>query len=81
MNLLYVLDENGNPVPEPDGLKWSEFYASINNRNVGFYKDDRCEVSTVFLGMDHQFGEGPPILWETMVFGGEFTGENAPLLV
>jgi len=29
------------------------------------------EVSTVFLGIDHRmFGEGPPVLFETMVFGG-----------
>ena len=27
-------------------------------------------VSTVFLGIDHSFGEGPPILWETMIFDG-----------
>jgi len=28
-------------------------------------------VSTVFLGLDHGFGRpGPPILFETMVFGG-----------
>lgn len=28
-------------------------------------------ISTVFLGMDHSFGMGgPPILFETMVFGG-----------
>lgn len=26
------------------------------------------EVSTVFLGMDHAFLDGPPVLWETMVF-------------
>ena len=26
-------------------------------------------VSTVFLGIDHNFGDGPPILYETMVFG------------
>lgn len=27
-------------------------------------------VSTVFLGTDHSFrGDGPPVLWETMVFG------------
>lgn len=25
-------------------------------------------VSTVFLGLDHQFGIGPPILFETMIF-------------
>lgn len=26
-------------------------------------------VSTVFLGINHQFQDGPPILWETLVFG------------
>ena len=28
-------------------------------------------VSTVFLGLDHSFGEGPPLVFETMIFGGE----------
>lgn len=33
--------------------------------------DFRIRVSTVFLGLDHNWsGEGPPILWETIVFGG-----------
>jgi hypothetical protein len=27
-------------------------------------------VSTVFMGLDHSFGDGPPVLWETLVFGG-----------
>jgi hypothetical protein len=26
--------------------------------------------------MDHQWGEGPPILWETMVFGGPMDQEQ-----
>ncbi len=25
-------------------------------------------ISTVWLGMDHSFGEGPPLIFETMVF-------------
>lgn len=25
-------------------------------------------VSTVFLGLNHQYGDGPPLLFETMVF-------------
>jgi hypothetical protein len=28
-------------------------------------------VSTVFLGIDHGFGEGPPLIFETMVFASE----------
>jgi len=27
-------------------------------------------VSTVFLGLDHSFSSGPPVLFETMIFGG-----------
>jgi hypothetical protein len=31
----------------------------------------RLSVSTVFLGLDHRFtGDGPPLIFETMVFGG-----------
>lgn len=28
-------------------------------------------VSTVFLGIDYSFGQGPPVLFEMMVFGPE----------
>ena len=31
-------------------------------------------VSTVFLVLDHALGHGKPILWETMIFGGEDDG-------
>lgn len=28
-------------------------------------------ISTVFLGIDHNYSNaGPPVLWETMIFGG-----------
>ena len=38
--------------------------------------NDEVEVSTVFLGMDHNFGgKGNPVLWETLVFGGPLDGE------
>lgn len=46
-----------------------------------FYKIDRkilrtkfgeVEVSTVFLGFEHGFDGDKPILFETLVFGGEF---------
>jgi hypothetical protein len=33
---------------------------------------DEIHVSTVWLGMNHQWDpDGPPLFWETMVFGGE----------
>jgi CTP:molybdopterin cytidylyltransferase MocA len=33
-------------------------------------------VSTVFLGIDHSFGHGPPVLFETMVFDDYEDGEQ-----
>jgi hypothetical protein len=39
--------------------------------------DEVCEVSTVWLGLDHSYSRSDPILiFETMVFGGdEYDGE------
>lgn len=33
------------------------------------YVAGRYYVSTVWLGLDHSFGTGPPLIFETMVFG------------
>lgn len=30
--------------------------------------DDGVRVSTVWLGIDHSFGHGPPLIFETMIF-------------
>lgn len=35
---------------------------------------ERSRISTVFLQVNHAFGDGPPILFETMVFGGPLDG-------
>jgi len=32
-------------------------------------------VSTVFLGLDYSFGQGPPLLFETLVFEGSHDGD------
>jgi hypothetical protein len=29
---------------------------------------DQLRVSTVWLGLNHNFGDGPPLYWETMIF-------------
>ena len=46
------------------------FYAS--DRNVAKTRlPDGVNISTVFLGINRQWERGPPILYETMVFGGQ----------
>lgn len=44
-----------------------------NSKRVDLTTIDDSHISTVFLGIDHRFGDGgPPILFETMIFGGKF---------
>lgn len=68
----YIL-EGKIPVPCEDIFKWGK--SLEGNRRVRFTKTRGIQVSTVFLGLDHQFGDGPPLLFETMVFGGALNQE------
>ena len=70
--MMYVLDEQGQPVPESDISRWSAFMQDFPRRIVAKTRIGDWEVSTVFLGADHNFlHHGGPVLWETMVFGPE----------
>lgn len=44
-------------------------------RSELFSGNNEVVVSTVLLGLDHGNGIGNPIIFETMVFGGELDGE------
>ena len=55
-----------------DPVVWGKWFdESFKDRVVHQTVVAGCEVSTVFLAIDHQLGNGPPVLWETMVFGGD----------
>jgi hypothetical protein len=71
---LYVLNDHGEPVQEPDHMKWAQWLEQAK-RLVAVTKIGCYTISTVFLGADHNFGCGRPLLWETCVFGGEHDGE------
>lgn len=64
----YILDGH-TPVEERDLSTWSRWYASADRTVKRTYITDDMYVSTVFLGLDHQYEDGPPLLFETMVFG------------
>lgn len=74
MKLLYILNARGDPIEEPDTIRWAEWLEkNFELRRVGYTKvSSKVEVSTIFLGMDQNmpFGKGRPVLWETMIFGG-----------
>jgi hypothetical protein len=69
-------DRKGNP------LSW-DAYIALRTANPG---DEAkrvgldvlpgdVRISTVWLGLDHGWGGGPPLIFETMVFGGPMSGE------
>lgn len=73
----YILDENHEPVPEPDVLKAAVFFEDFSKRVVAQHQLGESHVSTVFLGLDHNFKiGGPPLLFETLIQGGPLDGEQ-----
>lgn len=72
----YILDNNRNPVLEPDPIKWGQWIEK-NSRRVAETTIGNIWISTVFLGLDYSFGDdGPPVLWETMTFEIKPDGEK-----
>jgi len=61
---------DGTPYPEGDvGLfQWCE---DLENESYRVIKQEHLDngywVSTVWLGLNHQYGDGPPLIFETMV--------------
>lgn len=76
MNGKYILNEQGEPQECDDLMKWGRWMELPNARRVAETFVNGIRISTVFLGLDHQFGRGEPILYETMVFGGPLDQES-----
>jgi hypothetical protein len=72
----YVLGgkDGHTPILEEDIIEWAKWFeTSREARRVA-----RTElpggagyISTIFLGLDHSFGDGRPVLFETMSFVGD----------
>lgn len=72
MNGKYILNEDGSVRLEPDLMVWAEWFETAKRHVALDELPGGVKVSTVFLGLDHSFGfSGAPILFETMIFGGE----------
>ena len=72
----YRLDGH-TPVPEPDLVAWGSWFVTADRTVARTWLAPDVEVSTVFLGLDHAFQPGgPPLLFETMIFGGRLDGHQ-----
>ena len=77
----YILDEKNNPVVCKNIRKWGRFMQDkkfqLSDQVFDGDGKQECILSTVFLGLDHRLiGSGPPLLFETMIFGGERNQEQ-----
>ena len=71
----YILDSQKQAHP----ATFEEYAAWLNGnsdcRRVALTKVGAAAVSTVFLGLDHSWDGGAPLIFETMVFGGPLDQE------
>ena len=68
--LYYKLDKKTHDVTPIDISELSSiFEQEFDNRIVGYDEIGKYRISTVFLSIDHQLFKGPPLLFETMIFG------------
>jgi hypothetical protein len=65
-------DIDGNPITMDE---WTELFRDKSKKILRKTSVGSLEVSTVWLGLDHGFGASPPLIFETMIFGG---GLNNP---
>ena len=69
----YILDGK-TPKPQPDITEWTYW---MENADRVIKKTDLpygAHISTIFLGIDHSFKESTPILFATVIFGGDHDG-------
>ena len=66
---MYILKDRV-PVQVRDTIEWAKWFEKADRivKQDDAAKDVR--VSTVFLGIDHNFYGGTPLVFETMIFGG-----------
>ena len=66
---------------DPRKASWDEYVAWMKQgfdatKRVARTEIGDVSVSTVFLSIDHSWNGPPPILFETMVFGGEHSDDQ-----
>jgi hypothetical protein len=74
--MFYTMDRDGRIKEEPDVVAWARWFktadrviarTTVPTETTG----GQVMVLTVFFGVDHLFSEGTPLLFETVVTGGE----------
>jgi hypothetical protein len=59
-------DRNGNEITEDEWLRRCRDHAY---KRVAYHEVGTLRVSTIWLGLDYGWGDRPPLIFETMIFG------------
>ena len=73
----FILNEKNEVVPVADVIEWGLWLEQNSSRRVvNIYYGNGYRISTIFLGLNQAFGthHERPIVFETMVFGGNLDG-------
>ncbi len=66
-------DRQGRPISL---MEWCKLFEDREYAIVGCLEEDRdgehLLISTVWLGLNHNWGPGKPLIFETMIFGGPY---------
>lgn len=63
-------DFDGQPI---SALEWAVLFEDFERRQVADTTIGDVRISTVWLGLNYRFlDDGAPLIFESMVFGGEF---------
>ena len=66
----YYYNRQGKPITVDEWI--SEKNKGLDNQRVALTEIGAVRISTVWVGLDCRLGDGPPLIFETMVFGGVF---------
>jgi len=70
---MSYFDQDGKPITH---AQWLDTWGEIENRIIARTQDGRFLISTVWLGLNHQYGDGPPLIFETMIFDEQNNGAD-----
>jgi hypothetical protein len=66
-------DRQGRPMTQE---QWIKDFEDFEVKRVTWTEvSEDIKVSTVWLGLDHSYGDGPPLIFETLVLGGSLDGD------
>lgn len=69
--MWYILDENNKPIRSTIVEYGKQIEENPERKAVKQERIDDIFISTMLLGLDHAWNSDIPVLWETMIFGGE----------